>query len=301
MKSLVARDSTNLDWRLDLAHSYNSLGVVQAKLGDLRAALASHRAEIAIKEALVAHDPSHRQRQRYLAHAYVFLGNLLVTTGEVDSALPHLRRAREIYASLVAQDTSNTLWRRNLANASRFIGQALLERGDARGALASITESRAELERLVAASPANRAIRHDASMTAGSLARALLGAGQTTAALAAARRAVDLERGTPGRVTLDIDERRVLGDAYLTLGEVATRAGETEAARRAWTSALETVDSTARATRQTDLLALQTVSLLDLDRLDDARPVVSELLRRGYRRPGFVTLVRTKGLATDRP
>ena len=294
-RDLVRRDSTNLDWRLDLAHTYNSVGVVQTKLGDLAGAAESHRAELAIKEALVARDPSDRQRQRYLAHAYVYLGNLLVAMGDADGGLAELRRARAIYASLAAQDSSNALWRRNLANAARFLGQAQLERGDAPAALRELGDSRAQLERLLAASPDNRTARRDVALTETALGRALLRTGQPVAALAAVRHALDLE----GRAPSDVDGRRVIGDAYAALGEITSRTGSAEDARQARAHALESVDSAAQATRQTDLLALRATALLDLDRLDDARPVVRELLGRGYRRPSFVELARRKGVVVS--
>ena len=52
----MRRDSTNVDWRLNLAQTHNAVGVVQRKLGDLAGAERSHRAEIEIKEAVVARD-----------------------------------------------------------------------------------------------------------------------------------------------------------------------------------------------------------------------------------------------------
>ena len=295
-QSLVARDSTNLDWRLDLAHTYNSVGVIQAKVGDLEGALRSHRAEIGIKEALVARDPTDRQRQRFLAHGFVYLGNLLVATGDADGAIPGLQRARDIYASLVALDTSNAEWRRNLANGERFLGLAHLERGDLAAALRELGSSRTHEEALVAAIPDSRQARRELTASETALGRALLLAGRSTEASAtlehAVKGALTAFEGAPN----DLDTRRVLTDAYLELGDASARSGDPAASRRSWTRALETIDSLARSTRQTDLLALQATALLRLDRVDDAQPFVRELLHRGYRKRSFVELARAKGL-----
>jgi hypothetical protein len=51
-------------------------------------------------------------------------------------------------------------------------------------------------------------------------------------------------------------------------------------------------DSLARADPETEILAVQAAALISSGRRDDARPVVAELTRRGYRRPTFVRLVR---------
>lgn len=111
-----------------------------------------------------------------------------------------------------------------------------------------------------------------------------------------------LEHAVKGALTAfegapnDLDTRRVLTDAYLALGDASARSGDPAGARRSWTRALETVDSLARSTRQTDLLALEATALLRLDRADDALPFVRELLHRGYRKRSVVELARAKGL-----
>jgi hypothetical protein len=87
----------------------------------------------------------------------------------------------------------------------------------------------------------------------------------------------------------------VLGDTRLALGEILSRTGDAAGAKREWEKGLQDVDSLARATGQTDILALQATALLDLGRVDDARPVVAELLRRDYRKPSFIALVRAGG------
>jgi hypothetical protein len=55
-----------------------------------------------------------------------------------------------------------------------------------------------------------------------------------------------------------------------------------------------TIDSLARARQFTDHLALRAWALMRLDRLDEARPIVTELLRRGYRRPHWMAVVKEK-------
>jgi serine/threonine-protein kinase len=297
-QDLVRRDSANAEWRLLLAHTYNAVGVVQRKVGDLAGSARSHRAEIAIKEALVAQDSGDRQRQRYLAIGHAYLGNLLLATGDVTGAAAEFQPARAIYASLAAYDTSNAEWRRNLANGERLLGETFLLRDDVGGAERELGSSRARLERLLAASPDNRAVRRDLARTRIALARAWSRTGRGAEAVTLADQALAVVRpafeSSPG----DAETRRVLAETYVARGEVRDATGDAADARQSWERALATVDSLARATRQTDLLALQATALLDLGRVSEARPVVRELLARGYREPRFVALAEAKRATT---
>jgi hypothetical protein len=83
----------------------------------------------------------------------------------------------------------------------------------------------------------------------------------------------------------------------LELGDARARAGNASGAKAAWTSALGAIDSLAKSRQFTDHLALLATALLRLDRIDEARPVVADLLRRGYRRPRWMKLLEEKHVA----
>jgi lactam utilization protein B len=78
---------------------------------------------------------------------------------------------------------------------------------------------------------------------------------------------------------------------------VLSRSGDSRGARDAWSHALTLVDSLAHVDPETELLAVQAEALIDLGQRDDAKPVVSELARRGYRPPTYVRLVRERAPA----
>jgi len=111
---------------------------------------------------------------------------------------------------------------------------------------------------------------------------------------ASERRALSIIEPALQKKPSDLNLRAAQGDAQLALGDILARDGRTVEARAAWTQALVSIDSVARARKLTDHLALQSAALLRLDRLDDARPLVAELLRRGYRKPSWMTVVREK-------
>ena len=295
-QELVRRDPQNAEWEMDLAHTHNTVAVAQYKLGDLAGAARSHGAELAIKQALLARAPGDRQRARYLASAHAFLASLYFVEGKTDSALAQAEAARAIYLSLVEGDSANAGWRRNLANSERLIGQILVERGDGASGLRELESSRRRLEQLLATRPDNRDWQQELGRTQALLGNALLLAGRAGEAAAVARQALAVAGPALERRPGDLDMRRVAGEASLTLGDALARGGDAAGAARAWGAAAAAVDSAARASGQTDLVALAATALLRLDRLPEARPLVQDLARRGYRRPRFVALCREKGV-----
>jgi serine/threonine-protein kinase len=292
-KEFTARaDTTKLDWRLGLADGYNAAAVVQRKLGDLAGAERMHRAELAEKLALVAHDPPNKQYQSRLAAGYSFLGELLMTEGHESAALQELTASRELYRSLVAADSTNTEMRRFLATVERQRSTALLESGDVRGALREIEPSRVWLDPKTTKIPNNAVWQLALARTLAARADALSSAGRGAEAAASAQRAIDLMAPALSKKPSDQNLRVGLADSYLSLGAARAGLGDLAGARTAWKSAWQTVDSLARATRITDQLALDATALLRLDQVAEARPMVDELLRRGYRRPRWMALVR---------
>jgi hypothetical protein len=62
------------------------------------------------------------------------------------------------------------------------------------------------------------------------------------------------------------------------------------------TSALTTIDSTARATGVAELRALSAAALVSLGRMEEARPIARRLEQQGYRRPRWLARMRASGL-----
>jgi tetratricopeptide (TPR) repeat protein len=125
-------------------------------------------------------------------------------------------------------------------------------------------------------------------------------AGRADDALGAARTATTVGDSAVARKPADLDHRRAVGDAYLALGEVLAATRDETGARRARERALAVVDSVARASRQTELLALAANALVDLGRPADARALAPELARRGYRHPAYVGRIGDSGTAALR-
>ena len=300
-EEVVRRDSTKLDWQMDLANSYNAAGVVQRKLGEFAGAHASHRAELALKQRLVARDPPNQLYKTRLATAHSFLAELGIALGNIDEATREAQRSRDQFAALASADTSNPDLRRFLGTAHRIAGVVALERGTPAGALAAFGASRALLDPQLAKTP-NNAVWQLAlarTLTLSSYARTAMGnAGE---ALVDARRAIAIAEPVVGKRPADQTAGRLaLTDAYLAAGDAAQRAGDIAAAREAWTRALNAVDSVARTTGVAELRALNATALVNLGRMEEARPIVRMLEQQGYGRPRWLIRMRAAGLLAQR-
>jgi serine/threonine protein kinase len=293
---LVRRQPSNDVWRLSLALEHNAAGVAQRKLGDLAGALANHAQELGQKQSFAALDSSDGMRQYHVGIAHVYMGDLQLARGDVSAAVAQARSARALFTALVARDTSNAQWKGRLARSERLLGQALLEQQDRPGALRALDLGRAIDQRMLLASPGDPRVSADLAQIETARARALLELRRAGEALVAARAAASLADGAVKARPADIERRRQASDAHLALGDVLSRTGDAAGSRAAREHALTLIDSLARGTSQTDLLALQAGGLLALGQVEAARPVARELLRRGYRRPDLMTLLRASGL-----
>jgi serine/threonine-protein kinase len=291
-EELVRRDSTNLEWRRDLGNAYNTVGVTQRKLGDIARAEKSHRDELAVKTAIAARDPANHNYQEMVALAESYLGETLTIEGKPAEGAPILASSRTRYAALAAYDTANPDRRRQVALLDRQIGMTALERGDAAGALKTTLGGQAVLESLVAKAPTNTVWQYNLARLRGAVGSAQLELKSYADAKASSRAALAIVEPALQKRASDLNARVAVTEAYLTIGEAEALDGRMTEAKQAWTQALTTIDSVARARQITDHLALRASALLYLNRLEEARPIVAELTRRGYRRPRWIALVR---------
>jgi tetratricopeptide (TPR) repeat protein len=296
LEELVKREPAKLDWQRDLGNGYNTVAFTQRKLGDLAGAEKSHIAELTVKQAIAARDSTNSTYRELVALAQNFLGSLLVIEGRADSAVSLAFVSRAAYARLAAFDTTNLERRRLLAIADRFVGIVALERKDAAAALAPLSGSVAALEALVARVPVNLSYQINLAQSLTPLGSAQLALGHASAAEATERHALAIIESALAKRPADLNLRSASADANIELGDALARGGRWADARAAWSQALSAIDSVARARQLTDHRALQAAALMRLDRPDDARPIVLDLVQHGYRRPRWIAVARAKNL-----
>lgn len=92
-----------------------------------------------------------------------------------------------------------------------------------------------------------------------------------------------------------VDRRRV-ASAHLGLGRVEAAAGNHQAALGQWSRAHEIVEGLTETTTEVRLRTLHAIVLLELGRVDEARPLVEEHLAAGWRDADLLALAQARDL-----
>jgi len=297
LTAIVPRDTLKTEWIVALGALHNASGVARRKLGDLAGALRQHQEELAIKERLSARDTANYEWHRQIGIARSFLSDIRLWTGDAVGAIAEARAGRAVYRDLVTHDGTNAGWKTGWAGSGRRLGQALLEHDGVVAAAAVLDSTQAVLGSLGGATAANPVIVREFVGTSTARGRALVRLGRESEGLAALEQAITAGEGALARKPADLETRKLTAGAFLARGDAFDHPGAIDGSATSWARALVLVDSVARTTRETDFLALQAGAMLRLHSGAEARPVVSELQTRGYRRPSFASLLRANGMA----
>jgi tetratricopeptide (TPR) repeat protein len=152
------------------------------------------------------------------------------------------------------------------------------------------------MEKLAEGAPTNRGYQYMLARAIALVGSAQLALGRTGAAEASLRRAIGIVDLALSKRPTDLNLRVAAADTRLELGDALAREGRSSDARTSWTEALGLIDSVAKTRQLTDHRAVQASALMRLDRLDEARPIVLDLVQRGYRRPRWMAIATSKHL-----
>ncbi len=281
MKERIAARDSGVDRQLDLAVAHNRLGAVLGKLGQINAAFDHYRADLAIRRRQAVADPANMALPTGLFVALDYLGAAHEDAGDLTAAMVLYEESHALMVPLALSDPQNAKWRRDVTVAERRLGDVLLARGQVTRARDRYLVSAAAMRPIAAGAPTDLNRQQDVAKVETGLAAAELAGGQLDAARASAARAE--------RVLLPAFERKpdadlatLIGTARLVAADVAARSGQAAVARRLRESALQTVRSVS-GTRETSTRAVEARALLALGLVDEARPIVDDLDRLGYR------------------
>ena len=301
-QQVAARDPANPRYQADLAVSHNKIGQVLDRMGDLRGALASYESELAIREALSQRDPLNMDWKTRVATSHSFTGQLLRTMGDADAALVHLQAWQLIAQGLAERDPANSTWQWELAVSSLNVADTMISLGRQGDVARRPDADRAYFERLAAANPSNPSGAFGLASMHRVVGAWKLRLGDPAAAAGAIAAAIAILDARLPKNPDDADLRRRLSDVHNALGEVFAAAGRHADATAAWTKAAQLVEPVARGSSDWRVLAPWARSLLYLGRLQEAAPVVQQLLSSGYRERRFIDLCTQQGLpAGQRP
>ena len=295
-EGLAAARPEDVALKGELAASHSWLGEALFSQGEMERALQHYTANREILAEIVRENEENRRNQWLLAIAHGKVGLVYELQGLLDSAAPEHQAYVTINTRLVGEDAENSSWQRELAVALRQRGALAHERRAHATASIDLRRARDIMLRLIDLDPTNADWRQELARTQNRLAWIQAEQGLAEEALASSRAALELCRALLTESPDDPNTSAVCGDTHLVLGNVQAAGDRLEAARESWLRALESPDAVARGSKHPIQKETRARALLELDRLDEARPLVAELRAMGQRRPSFVRLCQDKGV-----
>lgn len=298
MKERLAARDTGVDRQQDLAVAHNRLGVVLSKLGHLSEAFEHYQADLAIRRRLVSADPANMALKTPLFVALDHLAAAHEDAADLAAARTLYEESHALMVPLALSDPRNVEWQRDVTVADRRLGDVQLALGQVAAARARYVKAAAAIRPIAAAAPTDVLWQQDVANVETGLAAAELAAGRLAAARVAATSAE--------RALLPHFERRPdaelgvgLGSTRLVAAEIAAASGQVTAARALRQGALEVVRSVP-GERTLHARAVEARALLALGRREEARSIVLDLERLGYRHHQLIGAWRPNARAQPR-
>jgi tetratricopeptide (TPR) repeat protein len=271
------------------------LGRVLRIRNEKEAALAVFQKNLERAHRLVELAPRDAAAFGLLATAHDDLGSLLSIRGDLVAGREHMQSSIEASQRAVALDSTPAL-RRDLAVGHLNYAGALSDEGDASAAAEQARAAAALLGELCRLDPANTQWRLDLGSARTQLAGALVATGQAREARTEAEAALAVVGPLFEAAPHDAQLRRRSAYARLTVGRALRAQGEEAAALRHFSRAAEEIAPLTSGRDDRFALEIHVESLLELGRVEEARPLAERLLRMGGARGGTLRLMQARGL-----
>ena len=295
-RRLAALGPGNIDWQNQFGLAYNNFAKMSLLRGDLRATIDGYRADMDIEAKAAARDPRNNAQREHLLIAQATLGRTLALAGELDEGIALLRQAVDAAKQLHAMEPDSTPFQEDVALYPAQLARLLRLRGDSTGAADMAAQSKTMFEKMVAADPSQSVWPREQAETLTELAAQSIASGNDGKAESLLREALailepQLAENAQNRATV-----LATADAWLRMATLSSPNERVALAQRA----LAAIDAQASGQADPRLQALRVESLLVLGRGREARRIGETLLASGYRDAGFMALLRTNGIASNR-
>jgi tetratricopeptide (TPR) repeat protein len=188
---LAQADPNNVQWKIDLAGSYERLGdALVEREGYLDEAVRIFRKALSISESAAQADPNNVQLQQGLSVSYNKAGHAFMAQGHHTDALTAFDASLAVRERLVKADINNAQYQRDLSVSYGNVGDALLAKEQFTEALTAFRNSVETMERLVKSDPSNAAWQRDLSVSNSKVGDVFEAQGNLADALTAFRRSL---------------------------------------------------------------------------------------------------------------
>jgi tetratricopeptide (TPR) repeat protein len=292
-QKLVTAKPDDAEWQTELGGAHNNLGKLALLDGDLATAIAEYAADEKIESALSARDPRDNSQSDATLVVRAILGRTLALAGDDQSGLRHLGQAVQMAEKLVHVDPDNAGFQDDLALYSIQLARLQRLNGDLAAAKKLTARSLGILAALVRKDPTNGYFQSDAASARLEQAAESLADGQSRAANAQAQAA--LHRLEP-LLAKQPDNRGLLLAKLEAQLLLASTSNAPDVAAALYGTVVKAAQSQRTGQHDPRLLALQVVALLGLDRESDARPLIAQLWKIGYRDAALLVTLQHHGI-----
>lgn len=293
---LVALQPRHVDWQNQLGLAHNNLAKMSLLQGDLRGAIDGYRADMEIEARAAAADRRNNAQRERLLIAQATLGRILPMAGDLDQGSALLRQALDVAVQLHEMDPESALFEEDVALYAAQLARVLRLRGEDAEAAKLASKAQSLFEKPKAADSTQPAWQREYAETLAEIAAQAIAAGDRDKAIPVLRKALAILEPQLAEKTQDRATVLATVDARLRLATLSKEADRARIAR----TALATIERQTSGKSDPRLQALRVESLLLLGRTNEARTQGETLIASGYRDVGFINLLRTNGIDSNR-
>lgn len=240
--------------------------------------------------------PADLMKRYRVAEVDSYLGRAHLESGDPEAAIERYHAALDRVQTLAAEEPNTMKWQFERMLLAGRIGWALEEMGDLDRALETYRSGLEVGDRLIEHDPDNALWLREVGVLHTAIAAILSERGALDGALDHATRSLQMSRTLAGRGDAHGSEANDLAWDLVQVGAIRAALGDRSGAREHWRRAVEVIEPVTREVRQSWYLDTHAMALLHLGRVEEARPLVRELLERGWAEPDFLALCRQHGL-----
>jgi tetratricopeptide (TPR) repeat protein len=288
-RQLTAGTNGKTKWTSQLGSAHNNLGQVAMARGDLATAVAEYAADDAIETALSDLDPKNNDQRENKMRVRAILGRTIALTGDIDAGMKDLREAVDISEQLLKVDPNHSEFQEYAALYSSQLARLHRLAGDLPTGNAISARALGIFSELTRQDPDNTVWQQEFAEAQTERAAQLLAAGQRDAARAPVRSALNILDPLLARRP---DSRGVLiatAHARLLSAAASDDPADAEQLRRSVLDASHAGRGTGSDPR---LLAQEATALIELKRVDEAKPLLQRLWTSGYRDRSLTALLQ---------
>jgi tetratricopeptide (TPR) repeat protein len=282
-----------------LASDLRGLGKVREFHGDGAAALEHYERSRDLLRELSQRSPGDPRRQEALAAAFATIGWCLRGRGDIPGALSAFDDAGRLYQALAARTDAKPAWLFQAAVADKVIAECRQLQGELDVARRTFESALVRYDRLLSCEHDVVEYLASSAETRAELGTVLQAQGDLPAAIAAYESALAVHRRAVAADPTDQRWPLLLGLAELYLGRAERLRGGEGAARAAFTRVVDLTRDAGPGSRLY-LQGLRAQALLELGRVEEARPFVARLVAKEWDKnpdeKAFVELCRRHGL-----